>query len=416
MKLKHRVGIDVIALVTVLTAAPAAVRADWPQWRGPNRDGISQETGLLKEWPKAGPPLAWKAKGLGGGYSSISIAGSRIYTMGDIGAASYLIALDLDGGKPVWKTKVGACGGGGGVPGPRCSPAVDDELVFALGQHGDLICARAADGQEVWRKSMPKDFAGSVGGWGYSESPLIDGDHLICTPGNRAGTVLALDKKTGEPIWRSKDLYDPACYASLIIAEIGGVRQYIVLTDVHVAGIAAAADGALLWQAERHGQTAVCTTPVCKNDLVFVTSSYGVGCNCFRVTESAGKFAAQQIYANKEMQNHHGGVILVGDHLYGCSENGGLRCMELATGKVLWKTGGAGGGGSLSCADGMLIHRDEFGSVALVRASPDAYRETGRFNQPDRSQQSTWPHPVVAGGKLYLRDQDTLLCYDIKAK
>jgi outer membrane protein assembly factor BamB len=411
--MKHRcLNLTLSASLVILLGA---VPPDWPQWHGAHRDNLSSDTGLLQSWPPSGPPLAWKATGLGSGYSSVSITGGRIFTMGDMADASYLIALDLDGGKPLWKTKVGAAGGGGGVPGPRCSPSIDGDLVFAINQHGDLICANASDGGELWRKSMTNDFGGSVGGWGYSESPLVDGERLICTPGGRGGTVIALDKKSGEPIWRSKELRDAACYASLIIAEIGGVRQYIVLTDSHVAGIAAES-GAVLWQAQRIGQTAVCTTPICKSDLVFVTSSYDVGCNCFRVTSSRGKFAAQQIYANKDMKNHHGGVVLVGDELYGCSENGGLRCMDLATGKLRWTNPGGGGGGSVTYADGHLIHRDEFGTVALVVATPERYEPAGHFKQADRSNQSAWPHPVVAGGKLYLRDQEVLLCYDLRAK
>jgi outer membrane protein assembly factor BamB len=409
-------GLAVLISVNGGTAIVASGgEGEWPQWHGRNRDNISAEKGLLQEWPKEGPALAWKAQGLGSGYSSMSIAGGRIYTMGDAGGASHAIALELAGGRKLWSAKVGAAGGGGGVPGTRCTPTVDEELVFALNQFGDLVCVRARDGTEVWRKSMTKDFGGAVGGWGYSESPLVDGEKVVCTPGGRGGSIIALEKKSGAQVWRSKGLGDAASYASLIIAEIGGVRQYIVLTDAHVAGIAAA-DGAVLWQADRRGQTAVCTTPVCKGNLVFVTSSYGVGCNCFRIAASGGRFNAEQVYANKEMENHHGGVILLGDHVYGCSENGGLRCMELATGNVTWKTPGNGGGGSLTYADGRLIHRDELGGVELVVASPDGYKQVGRFNQPDRSEQSTWAHPVVAGGKLYLRDQDVLLCYDVKAK
>ncbi|MDB5171463.1 MAG: bamB 1 [Phycisphaerales bacterium] len=396
------------------TLPARGAEGEWPQWRGPKRDDISTETGLLKDWPEKGPELAWKGTGLGGGFATVSIAGGKIFTMGDQNDGAYIIALDMTG-KKLWATKVGQPGGGQGYPGPRCTPTVDGDRVYGLGQYGDLVCVETETGKEVWRTNLETKLGGRMmSGWGYAESPLVDGDHLICAPGGDKGTLAALDKKTGTVVWRSKGLTDAACYASLVPAEIGGAHQYLVLTDASVSGIGT--DGSQLWHVTRHGKTAVIPTPVYKDDTVFVTSGYGVGCNAIKVSGSATALKAEQIYANTDMKVHHGGVILLGDHVYGSSDPGILTCMELKSGKVVWKDRSVGKG-SLTCADGRLYLRSEgSGEVALVEATPEGYKEHGRLKQPDRSKAAAWPHPVVAGGKLYLRDQDVLLCYDIKAK
>lgn len=397
---------------TLLALVLAAAGSDWSQFRGPNRDGISPDTGLLKEWPAAGPPLAWKATGLGAGFSTVTFAGDLLFTMGDVGGASTLIALSASDGKISWTAKVGTPGGNRNE-GPRSTPATDGTLVFALGQAGELVCVEAATGREKWRKHLEKDFGGRRPGWWWSESPLLDGDLVLCTPGGAGGTVLALKRETGETAWRSADLKDTAHYASLVPVEIGGARQYLVLTARSIAGISAAG-GQVLWRAERLGKTAVVTTPVYRENIVFVTSAYKVGCNAFKVSAADGKFSAEEIYAGGQMENHHGGVILVGEHLYG-TDNRSLKCIELKTGRVAWEDRSVGKG-SVAYADGRLVVRSERGPVALVEATPEAYREKGRFNPPDRTRDPSWAHPVVFGGRLYLRDQDVLLCYDLKPK
>ena len=407
-----RLGLQ-FALLTVLISAATA--ADWPHWRGPKRDGHSPETGLLREWPPDGPPLAWKTNGLGTGYSSVSVAAGKIYTMGDRSDSSFVHALSV-AGKPLWSAKVGKPGGGGGYPGPRCTPTVDGDHVYALGQHGDLVCVEAGTGKEVWRKNLSKDFAGEVGGWGYSESPLVDGEQLICTPGGRQGTLLALNKRTGAKTWQSYQWTDPAEYASVIATQIGGKRHYIQLTGESVGGVAADS-GKMLWRASRKGSVAIIPTPIVRNDLVFVTSGYGVGCNMFRVTPSGANVKAEQVYANKNMVNHHGGVVLVGEHLYGYSDGKGWVCMKLESGEMFWGDK-ALDKGSISYADGHLYLRSEGsrGTMVLIEATPERWREKGRFDQPERSDKEAWPHPVIADGKLYVRDQDKLFCYDVKAK
>jgi len=387
--------------------------ADWPQWRGPNRDGISPDKGLLVEWPSEGPTLVWKGTGIGQGFSSISISGSHIFTMGDEGENSFIYALNMEG-KPLWSSKIGRPGGD--HPGTRCTPTVDGDLVYALGQFGDLVCVEAATGKERWRKNLNRDFGGRMmSGWGNSESPLVDGDKVLCTPGGSQGTVIALNKKTGAVVWQSKDFTDSAAYSSIIKAEIAGVPQYIQLTGASVAGVAPQ-DGHLLWRAIRRGSTAVVPNPICHDNQVYVTSGYGVGCNLFKVSKDSDHFNAEQVYENKTMVNHHGGVVLVGEYLYGHSDGKGWVCQNFKTGEMVWQDRKLEKG-SLVYADGHLYLRGERkGTVVLIEASPDGYKEHGRFEQPDRSSQNSWAHPVVIGGKLYLRDQDILLCYDVKKK
>jgi outer membrane protein assembly factor BamB len=406
------------ALLTA-TAFLHAASGDWAQWRGPNHDGVSTETGLLKAWPAGGPPLIWKATGLGAGYSSVAVVGQRVFTMGDKAERNEVIALNRADGKPLWRTDLGKAGapGWGKFAGPRCTPVVDGNLVFAVAQYGEMACLDAASGEVKWRKDYAKDFAASLPEWGFSGMPLVDGGQVILAVGGKQGDLVALNKQTGAVLWQSKDLTDSIHYSSPIVVEIGGVRQYVQLTDASVAGIAAA-DGKLLWRAPRKGATAVIPTPIYHDGFVYVTSGYGAGCHVFKVTASGGAFAAEQVYANKIIENHHGGVIHLGDHVYGHSEKGGWTCQELKTGKVVWQSDKTGKG-SLACADGHFYLRAEDkgkGTVALIDATPAGYQETGRFEPPDRSGKENWPHPVIAGGQLYLRDQEVLLCYDIKAK
>ena len=399
-----------------LGGAAVATAAEWPGWRGPNRDAISKETGLLKEWPEDGPPLAWTAKGLGAGYSAPSVAGGRIYLMGQDANATSVHALDAKGGDILWSAKVGKPGGE--YPGPRATPTVDGDHVYAMGQFSDLVCLSAKDGKEVWRKNLLNDLKAKLMEppvWGFAESPLVDGGQVVVTPGGPEGTVAALDKKTGKTLWRSKEFTDDTTYASLIAAEIGGKRTYVVLTDKSVAGIDAKTGG-LLWRADRPGRVAVIPTPVYADNHVFVTSGYGVGGDLFKITPAGGKFTAERVYHTDDLGVHVGGVVLVGKHLYGVNERQ-LLCVEFLTGKVLWKERSVGKG-AVVYADGHLYVRSEGkpGEVALVEASPKAYVEKGLFEQPDGSGSNTWPPPVIADGKMYLRDQDVLLCYDVKAK
>ena len=418
------------ALLFAATAVAAIAANDWPQWGGPRRNGCSPETGLLKQWPQQGPPLVWKTTGLGAGYSGVTLAGERVYTAGDKADANYVLALNRADGTLVWSAKLGKAGapGWGGFAGPRASVTIDGERLYAVGQYGELVCVQAADGKELWRQSYTEDFGSKVPEWGFSESVLVDGDRVVCTPGSPRGTLVALNKQTGELLWQSQEFTDEAHYASVNVTELGGVRQYVQLTEKSLAGVAAR-DGKLLWKTARKGATAVIPDPIISGDYIYVTSGYGIGCNLFKVAKEGDGFGVQEVYKNKVIENHHGGAVLVGEHLYGFSEGKGWTCQELKTGKVVWqakesakdqenKAGKVLGKGSILYADGHLYLRSEAGpgTLALIDATPAGYKETGRFDPPNRSDKNSWPHPVVADGRLYVRDQDVLLCYEVKQK
>jgi outer membrane protein assembly factor BamB len=399
-------------------AADAAGAAQWPQWRGPKRDGKSADTGLLKQWPAGGPPLAWKATGLGKGYGSVSLAGGKIFTTGDAGDVEYVHALDMKGNK-VWSKEIGKAGAVD-RPGSRSTPTFDGDRLYVLAPLGEVVCLSAADGEVVWSRNLHTDFGGNWPNWGYAESPLVDGGRVVCTPGGKKGTLVALDKKTGSTLWRSEDWTDSAAYASVTAVDYGGVRQYVQLTERNVAAVRAD-NGKLLWKAAWPGKTAVVPDPVFHDGHVYVTSGYNVGCGLYKVTADGGKFSAEQVYQNKDMTTHHGGVVLLDGMIYGYSDGKGWTCQDFKTGKVEWKEKEKLGKGAIAYADGMFYLREEGqrgapSVVALIEASPQGYKEKGRFTQPDRSTAAAWAHPVIAGGKLYLRDQDVLLCYDVKAK
>lgn len=393
--------------------------ADWPGWRGSDRTGVSAETGLLTQWPEKGPTLLWKATGLGGGYSTPSVAGGRIYLMGSKAGEEFLLTLDAKDGKRLWETKIGAVGKPNqrpSYPGTRSTPTVDGEHIYALGSDGDLACVDKA-GKVVWHKHLVKDFGGGSGTWAYAESPLIDDDALVCTPGGAQAALAALNKKTGDVIWKAQvSGGGEAAYASAIVADAAGQKQYVQFLRNGVVGVSAKA-GKFLWRYDKIGGSTNCSTPIFHDGCVF--SSVGgtgtTGCALLRLNADGGGVSAQQVYLIKTLSNHHGGVVRVGNALYG-TNNAGLVCLDFKSGDVKWQERGVGKG-AVSAADGHLYVRGErSGDVALVEATPAGYKEKGRFSQPDRSERNAWPHPVIADGRLYLRDDDVLLCYDIKAK
>jgi outer membrane protein assembly factor BamB len=397
----------------------SATAEDWPQWRGPRRDGKSAETGLLKQWPAGGPPLVWKITGLGAGYATVSVAKGVIYTAGDHGEENFVLAFREADGQPLWKAKLGRAGapGWGGFAGVRSTPTVDGDLVFAIGQYGEIAAFEAATGRELWRHDFVKDYGAKLPEWGFSESPLVDGDQLVFTPGGEKGAIVAVNKRTGALLWQTGEFTDEAQYASLMPAALGGVPQYVQLTMASVVGVSPR--GKVLWRAPRKGAVAVIPTPVVADPFVYVTSGYNIGCNLFQVTRTGDTFAVTEVYKNRVVMNHHGGVILVGDHLYGHDDRRGWTCQNFKTGEAVWQTEDGLGKGACVYADGHLVLREEKkkGSrVALIEASPAGYKEKGVFEQPDQSGKEAWPHPVIANGRLYLRDQDVLLCYDLKAR
>ena len=596
------------ALLLMVPAAAAA--QEWPQWRGPNRDGVSAETGLLKEWPGGTPKLLWQHDQVGVGYSSLSVKGGRLYTQGDLQGVEHVICLNAEDGRIVWavqpepvagrlaqrvasevktmdrdgdgtiveaealgrlgwdfnkfdraadgdpkqisvdrakrliakldkngdgkldflefgpglrekahevddqdkqadvqalarqrcdglfaaldkdkdgkinrsetsntplsslsdridqndpETKKkdqiltreeiqaylvksepgrdgvlteeelaqyfeatfrgrdgiltadevkGAFGGyrNGYGDGPRGTPTLDGDYLYAEGGSGDVCCLEIATGKTVWHVNLVSDLGGGVPGWGYSESPLLLGDWVIVTPGGKKGTLAALDKKSGKVVWRSEGDTESAHYSSPVVAELGGVKQIVQMGSKSTFGVRADS-GRHLWSyTNANNGTANICTPVPWKDHVFASSNYGVGGGLVRIgTDGSG---AEEVYFVKKMANHHGGIVRVGDHLYGFGD-GGLICMEFLTGKIAWVTRSVNKG-SLVVADGMLYCLGEGHQMALAEANPKEYVERGRF-KIDNLGKPSWAHPVVAGGRLYLRNQQRLAAYDVKA-
>lgn len=494
-----------LATLPLFIITALAAPADWPQWRGPNRDGISVETGLLKEWPADGPPLAWKMTGLGKGFSSVTLVGGKLFTMSGRKGGQYLIALNPATQQELWAAKVSDKGGD-----PRCTPTVTDGLVYAVSTEGDLVCVEAASGREVWRKKFAADFGGSMmSGWHYSESPLVDGEKLIVTPGGKDAALVALNSKTGALLWKTElpDLGskggDGAAYTGAVVSNAGGVRQYVQLLGRGIVGVGAS-DGKVLWFYNRIANgTANIPTPLAWDDYVFCSTGYGTGAALLKIAktttaipakpaaeeakiaEATKKLAAlnaemkqlrdvrgklskgtpeydkadepvqalkprlasaeealtaarggdsapagrvpgsplevQEQYFLKAstFQNHHGGMIRIGDHIYaGTGHNNGFPiCLEWKTGKVVWnKDRGPGTeSAAIVAADGHLYFRYQNAVMALIEATPAGYVQKGAFPLASKNGES-WSHPVVHDGRLYLRDQDTLLCYDLRKK
>ncbi|HEY6563887.1 MAG TPA: PQQ-binding-like beta-propeller repeat protein, partial [Pirellulaceae bacterium] len=384
--------------------------------RGPDRTDVSTETGLQKSWSKDGPKLVWLYKDAGLGYSGPAIVGDRLFTLGARGDSEFLIAVNATDGKELWSTRIGDLLKNGWGDGPRGTPTVDGDRIYALNGRGNLVCANVADGKIIWERKM-SEFGGKVPDWGYTESVLVDGDRVVCTPGGSKGAIVALNKKDGKLIWQSKGFTDGAQYSSIVPANHNGARQYIQLTMRSVVGIDAA-DGRLLWKTDFPGSVAVIPTPIFHNGQVYVTAGYGAGCKSVRIGPDN---AVKEVYLNKVMKNHHGGVVLVDGHVYGHSDGGGWVCQNFETGKEVWAERSALGKGAVGYADGMLYCLGEDnGTVVLAEASPSGWKEHGRFKLEPQSKERNpkgkiWVHPVITGGRLYLRDQDLLSCYDVKA-
>lgn len=418
-----------LAVLFGMIIASSAPADDWPQWQGPERNNVSKETGLLKSWPKDGPKLLWTFEKAGVGYSGPAVVGDRLYILGGRDDTSSVFAIDVKSGKEIWACPIGKIFKNGWGSGPRCTPTVAGDLLYALDAEGELICVETATGKKRWSVDLQKDLKGEMmSSWGYSESPLVDGDKVICCPGGKEGTVAALDKKTGKVLWRSKELTDKATYSSLVIANIGGVRQYVQLTqktksEGAIVGVAAK-DGKLLWYHPRPGYTtAVIPTPIVRGNLVYATAGYGAGCDLLEISGKGDKFEAKQLYnekVQKKMESKTIGVVLVGDYIYGFSDKGGWICQDFKTGGVKWENNVKVERGSLTCADGLLFcYGEKSGEVALIDPSPDALKLKSKFTIPRETKLSRgsgriFTHPVVANGHLYLRDQDLLFCYEIR--
>ncbi len=410
------------------SANRGASTSDWSQWRGPERNGISHESGLLKQWPKEGPKLLWQVNDIGDGYSTPAVVGTRIYLMSNRGLENEFVqALSTQDGKPIWTTRVGNVGNPDQNPPyakARSTPTVDGDFIYALGSDGDLACLETRSGKIRWQKSIRKEFGGQPGEWAYAESPLVDGEVVVVTPGGAQATIVALNKKTGAVIWKSAvPGGDPAGYASAIVVQGGGRKQYVQFLSKGIVGVDAKT-GQFLWRyAEPAKGPAQFFTPVARDEYVYGGAN-GVGGGLVRLKPDGSGIAAEQVYFERRLPNGIGGAVLVGDYLYG-TEMGGeqLLAVEFTTGKVRWKAESLGRA-SVASAEGLLYVHGWNGDVALVEATPEGYREKGRFTppaQPKKKQVGQYPeqafaYPVIANGRLYIRDLGTLWAYDIKAR
>lgn len=391
----------------MLLAGIVLTAADWPQWRGPRRDGIAAETGLLKTWPSEGPPLAWQATGAGNGYSSFAVAGGRLYTLGAKGRQEYAIAYDVATGKSIWEAPIGQRLSQDRGDGPRGTPTIDGNRLYAISGRGDLACVDVATGKGIWQVSFPGTFGAAIPNWGYSESPLVAGDRVIVNAGGVDASIVAFEKTSGKVLWKSGS--DRAAYSSAVLYEAGGVRQAIFFTASNALGVDVAS-GRILWNYDRaNNRTANVSTPVVRGDRVFISSDYGTGGGLLQLSSSGAK----ELYFTADMRTHHNTGVLIGDHLYGFS-SAILTAMKFDDGTIAWRNRSVGKG-SLVAAEGQLYLFSENGVVGLAAASPDAYQERGRF-QIKSGSLPTWSHPVVSGGRMYIRDQDTIYAYDVKAK
>lgn len=425
------------SVVLTLVLSSPLFAADWPQYRGPNRDDVSAETGLLTEWPKEGPPLLWTYTNTGVGYAPPAIVGDRLYILGGRGETELLMALDLNpvAGNTVteaWSAPLGTTfdfKGNQWSAGPSSTPTVDGELVFALSGNGDFVCVDTS-GKERWRKNLPNDLDAEVNpigggpkklGWGFTWSALVDGDQLIGLPGGPKGLFAAFHKQTGDVLWRSTEITDQAAYTSPMVAEIDGVRQYVALTNVGLCGVAAK-DGKLLWRYERSPRygTEVVNSPIVRGNLIYATVGAGQGCDLIRIVRDGDAFKAEVVYANKNLANHHGNVVLLGDHVYGFAQGRGWVCQDFASGEIVWSERQKLRSGSMTYADGhFYLYTEDDGTAALIEATPAGWKESGRFTIPQRSmlkksRGGIWAPPVISGGRLFLRDQELLFCYGLR--
>jgi outer membrane protein assembly factor BamB len=402
---------NVLTALALSASATTQALEDWPQWRGPHRDGLSAEKNLLKSWPQDGPPLAWRVSGAGEGYSSFAVAGGRIFTLGARGDREYVVAFDAASGKRLWEVAHGSRFKNDRGDGPRSTPTVDGARLYVFGASGDLTALDAASGKIAWTVNVIRDFGGQNTKWGFSESPLVSGDRIIVSPGGSGSAIVAVNKANGKLLWKSEG--DTAGYSSAVLHEVGGVRQAIVFTGQRALGLDID-NGRVLWSYDRvSNRVANIATPIARGNRVFLSSDYGTGAALLELTPSAGAIAAREVYFTRDMRNHHASSVLIGDYLYGFS-SAILTAMKFDTGEVAWRDRSVGKG-SLVFADDRLYLFSEGGVAALAEATPTGYREHGRFSLETGSL-PTWTHPVVSNGKLFLRDQDTVYAYDVRSR
>jgi outer membrane protein assembly factor BamB len=406
-----------IVTCSVLTVGTVALAEapSWPVFHGPNGDNISTETGLLKTWPEDGPPLAWTAEGIGDGFASASLAGGVIYTAGNVEDHTVVTAMDLDG-KIKWQAECGKAWTRGPA-GTRATPTIDGDRLYYENPYGDVVCLDVAGGKKIWEINILDEFDGKNIIWALSESLVIDGDNVICCPFGKKASVVALNKKTGRVAWTAEGTGDKAGYATVSIVKFAGRRMILAMSGKALVGVDAD-KGKLLFRYEHKTKHDVnATQPIFNDGMVFITSGYGAGSEMVKLTASGGKITAQQAWENKDMDNHHGGVILLDGYLYGSAMKRNWICLDWKTGQTKYSDGGVGKG-AVTCADGMLYTQAENQknrTVGLVRPTPEGHQLVSQFAFPEGGKGRVWAHPVVCGGRLYIRHGDKLFAFNVKA-
>jgi outer membrane protein assembly factor BamB len=401
--------------------------ADWPQWRGPARDGISVDTGLIKDWNAKPPKLLWTSDGMGSGFASLAVVGERIYTAGDTADAQCVVCASAVDGKVLWSSPITKSVPDFDKEGSRSTPTVDGDRLYVVASPGKIVCLRTVDGKEVWSHDFVSEYGGQPPHWGFSESPLVDGDRVLCTPGGLQAMMVALDKKTGKEIWRTRYPSDigtsgkqEAGYSSIVISNACGLKQYVQLVGKGLIGVRAS-DGKFLWGYNAiANRTANIPTPLISGDYVFCSTGYQTGAALVKLVKSGNSIKCEEQYfiPPDKAQNHHGQMILKDGYVYfGSKHSQGFPiCIEMKSGKIAWggdQRGPGNGSAAIAYADGQLVFRYQSGEVALIEATPDGYHLHGSFKPPHVTT-PCWSHPVILNGRMYLRDQDKLMCYDVR--
>ncbi len=403
----------VVAASVSRPATAAEASPEWPQFHGPRRDNRSTETGLLKRWPDGGPKRLWTASGIGYGFSTVAVADALLYTTGNIGKDTVITALDL-AGKTLWQARNGPAWQRE-VPGTRSTPTIDSGRLYHENADGDVACLDAKTGRNIWSVNILRTFNGRNIRWGLAESLLVDGDRVVCVPGGEAVSMAALNKTTGKTVWTCRGAGDKPGYASPVLIDYKGLRQIVTMMSASIVGVHADT-GKLLW---RHDHKAYAdetvSTPVFHEGLIAVATLGPGAARCLRLIVRGQTASVQEVWHTGVLDNHHGGILALDGYIYGTKVRSTWVCLDFATGNVMYKAEGVGKG-SLTYADGMFYTYSERGLMGLVKATPKSHDLLSQFQIPKGGKGPAWAHPVVCGGRLYLRHGDFLYCYDIRGK
>jgi len=410
------------AMTLVLAiATTSASAADWPQFHGPNRDNRSTDQGLVKTWPEGGPSRIWEVTGIGEGYSTVAIVGNRIYTTGAIDDDCVITALDMEG-KKVWSRKNGNAWEGS-YPGTRSTPTItEDGLLYHESGIGNLACFEADSGELVWSTNILEEFDGRNIIWGLAESPLVIGDNVICTPGGKEVSMVALDRKTGKVVWKCTEAGDRPGYASPILIEHQGLKQIVTAMSQSIVGIRAS-DGELLWQyPHKVFADENITTPLFHDGFVIVSGCVRRGTTSLRLQVAGDECSVETQWRNETLDNKQGGIVLLDGRLYGYAESQNKSepwmCIDFSSGETIFQSAPVESSykyknGCLTYADGMFYLYADNGNMVLARPTDTGFEVTGKLKIEDPGRRPTWAHPVVFGGRLYVRYGDKLAAYDV---